>query len=102
MLLRRLQRQLKRALDTPQARKMLTALMARRLPGPLRVLVQGLTDPDQRGFMFWWLVATVLVTLAIAFVLSIALAPVAGIVALAGVGVWRLVQQGRQPAAQGS
>jgi hypothetical protein len=52
--------------------------------------------------MFWWLVATVLVTLAIAFVLSIALAPVAGIVALAGVGVWRLVQQGRQPAAQGS
>ena len=50
--LRRLQRKLRRALATPQARRILTALLARRLPGPLRALVQGLGDPDQRGFLF--------------------------------------------------
>lgn len=100
MWLRRVQRKLRRALATPQARRILTALLARRLPGPLRVLVEGLGDPDQRGFLFWWLVVTLVLTLAIALLLSIVLAPVAGIVALAGVGVWMLIRQGRQPAAQ--
>ena len=102
MSLRRLQRKLKRALGTPQARRVLTALLARRLPGPLRVLVEGLGDPDQRGFLFWSLVVTLIVTLTIALLLSIVLAPVAGIVALGGVGIWMLVRQGRQPAAQSS
>lgn len=98
--LRRLQRKLKRALATPQARRILTALLAHRLPGPLRVLVEGLGDPDQRGFVFWWLVITLVMTLAIGLLLSIALAPLVGIVALVGVGVWMLVQGGRRPAAQ--
>jgi small-conductance mechanosensitive channel len=100
--LRRLQRKLKRALATPQAGRILTALLARRLPGPLRVLVEGLGDPDQRGFLFWWLAVTLIVTLAIALLLSIVLAPVTGIVALGGVGVWMLIQKGRRPAAQPS
>lgn len=100
MWLRRLERKLKRALATPQARRILTALLTRRLPGPLRVLLQGLGDPDERGFLFWWLVVTLVVTLAVALLLSIVLAPVAGIVALVGVGVWMLIRQGRQPAAQ--
>lgn len=100
MWLRRLQRKLRRALATPQARRILTALLAHRLPGPLRVLVQGLGDPDQRGFLFWWLVVTLVLTLAVALLLGIVLAPVAGIVALVGVGVWMLIRQGRQPAAQ--
>jgi hypothetical protein len=102
MSLRRLERQLKRALATPQARGITTALLARRLPGPLRVLVQGLGDPDERGFLFWWLVVTLALTLAIGLVLSVALAPVTGILALAGVGVWALIQQGRQPDARRS
>jgi hypothetical protein len=102
MSLRRLQRKLKRALATPQARTILTALLARRLPGPLRVLVEGLGDPDQRGFRFWALVVTLIVTLAIAFLLSIVLAPVIGIVALGGVGVWMLIRKDRQPATQPS
>jgi Flp pilus assembly protein TadB len=102
MSLRRLQRKLKQALATPQARRILTALLARRLPGPLRVLVEGLGDPDQRNFLFWWLVVTLILTLAIALLLSIVLAPVTGIVALAAVGVWMLIQKGRQPAAQPS
>ena len=100
--LRRLQRKLKRALATPQASKILTALLARRLPRPLRVLVEGLGDPEQRGFLFWWLIVTVIVTLAIALLLSIALAPVTGIVALVGVGVWMLIHKDRQQAAQPS
>lgn len=102
MALRRLQRKLKRALATPQARRILTAVLARRLPAPLRVLVEGLGDPDQRGFLFWWLVVTLLVTLAISLLLSIVLAPVTGIVALGGVGVWMLIRKDRQPAAQPS
>jgi small-conductance mechanosensitive channel len=101
-LLRRLQRKLKRALDTPRARRMLTALLARRLPGPLRLLVEGLGDPDRRGFLFWWLVATLIITLAIALLLSIVLAPVTAIVALIGVGGWMLIKKDRQPAAQPS
>jgi hypothetical protein len=102
MSLRRLQRKLKRALATPQARRILTALLSRRLPGPLRVLVEGLGAPDQRGFLFWWLVVTLILTLAIALLLSIVLAPVTGIVALVGVGVWMLIRNDRQPAAQAS
>jgi hypothetical protein len=102
MSLRRLERKLKRALATPQARRILTALLARRLPGPLRVLVEGLGDPNQRGFLFWWLVVTVTLTLAIALLLSIVIAPVTGILALVGVGVWMLIQGNRQPAAQRS
>lgn len=78
---------------------MLTALLARRLPGPLRALVEGLGDPDQRGFLFWWLVVTLAVTLAIGLLLSIALAPVIGIVALVGVGVWMLIREDRQAVA---
>jgi small-conductance mechanosensitive channel len=102
MALRRLQRKLKRALATPRARRILTALLARRLPGPLRVLVAGLGDPDQRGFLFWWLVVTLIIMLGIALLLSIVLTPVTAIVALVGVGGWMLIQKGRQPAAQSS
>jgi len=102
MSLRRLQRKLKRALATPQARSILTTLLARRLPRPLRVLVEGLGDPDHRGFLFWWLVVTLIVTLAIALLLSIVLAPVTGLVALGGVGVWMLIRKDRQPATQPS
>jgi hypothetical protein len=102
MSLRRLQRKLKRALATPQARRILTALLARRLPGPLRVLVEGMGDRDRRGFLFWWLVVTLIVTLAIALLLSIVLAPVTGIVALGGVGIWMLIRKDRRPATQPS
>lgn len=80
----------------------MTALLARRLPGPLRVLVEGLGDPDQRGFLFWWLAITLIVTLVLAVLLSIVLVPVAGLVALVGVGVWMLIQKDRQPVAQRS
>jgi hypothetical protein len=81
-------------------KKILTALLARRLPGPLRVLLEGLGDPNQRGLLFWWLTVTLILTLAIALLLSIALAPVTGVVAFAGVGVWMLTKKDRRPAAQ--
>jgi small-conductance mechanosensitive channel len=102
MSLRRLQRQLKRALDTPRARKILTALLARRLPAPLRALIEGLGDSERRGFVFWWLVATLILTVTIALLLSIVLAPVTGIVALVGVGGWMLIKKGLRPAPQPS
>jgi hypothetical protein len=100
--LRRLERMLKRALASPEAGRILTALLARRLPGPLRFLVEGLGDPDQRGFLFWWLVVTLFLTLAIALLLTVALAPVTGVLALVGVGVWMLIKEDRQPVAQRS
>jgi hypothetical protein len=93
MSLRRLQRRLKRALATPQARRLMTTLLSRRLPGPLRVLVEGIGDTEQRGFLWWWLVVMLIVTLAIALLLSIVLAPVTGLVALLGVGVWMLIRE---------
>ena len=80
----------------------MTALLARRLPGPLRVLVEGLGNPERRGFLFWWLTVTLILTLAIALLLSIVLAPVTAIVALVGVGVWMLIQKDREPVAQRS
>jgi hypothetical protein len=63
----------------------------------LRVLVEGLGQSDQRGFLFWWLVVTLILTLVIALLLSIVLAPVTGIIALAGVGVWMLLHDDPPP-----
>jgi hypothetical protein len=80
----------------------MTMLLSRRLPGPLRVLVEGLGDTEQRGFLFWWLVVMLIVTLAIALLLSIVLAPVTGLAALIGVGVWMLIREDPQRAAQPS
>ena len=80
----------------------MTALLARRLPGLVRVLVEGLGDPDKRGFLFWWLVVTLIVTLALALLLSIVLAPVTGLLAAAGVSVWIGIRKARQPTAQPS
>jgi len=78
----------------------MTALLARRLPGPLRSLVEGLGDPNERGFLFWWLVITLSVTLTIALLVSIVLAPVTGLVALAGFGVWTLIDDLRNSASR--
>lgn len=77
-------------------------LLSRRLPGPLRVLVEGLGDTKQRGFLFWWLVVMLIVTLAIALLLSIVLAPVTGLAALIGVGVWMLIREDPESATQPS
>ena len=65
-------------------------------------MAEGLGDPDQRGFLFWWLMVTLIVTLAIALLLIIVLAQVTAIAALAGVGVWMLIRNSGQPAAQPS
>lgn len=77
-------------------------MLARGLPGPLRALVEGLGDPGRRGFVFWWLVVTLMITLALALLLSIVLAPVSAIVALVGVGGWMLIKKGGQAATQPS
>jgi hypothetical protein len=102
MSLRRLQRRLKLALATPQARRLMTKLLSRRLPGPLRALVEGLGDPEQRGFVFWWLIVMLIITLAIALLLSIVLAPVTGLAALIGVSVWMLIRDDPKKAPQPS
>lgn len=98
--LRELQRKLKRALATPQARRILAALLGRRLPGPLRALVEGLGDPGQRGFLFWWSTVTLIVALALALLLSIVLAPVTGLVTLVGLCLGMGIRKGGQARAQ--
>jgi Flp pilus assembly protein TadB len=70
--------------------------LAKRLPRPLRWL-GGLFAPDrERGFGFWWLVATLVVAVALGLVVALLLTPVAGLVALLVVAIWALVRRHRR------
>ena len=46
-----------------------------------------------RGFGFWWLVATIALAVAIGLILGIVLSPVLGLLAAIGVGIWMLVRR---------
>jgi hypothetical protein len=48
-----------------------------------------------RGFGFWWLVATLALAVAIGLVLAVVLSPVLGLLAAIGVGIWMLVRRSR-------
>jgi Flp pilus assembly protein TadB len=54
----------------------------------------------ERGFGFWWLVATLGVALALGIVVALLLTPVAGLIALLVVAIWALVRRRRHKRAR--
>jgi hypothetical protein len=97
-LLKRLRAEFARL--TPRLRRRVLAALALRAPGPLRPLVRGLLDRDERDFWFWWMVVTLALGLLVGLLLAVALAPATALVALAALGIWALVRKTRsEPAA---
>jgi UPF0716 family protein affecting phage T7 exclusion len=48
-----------------------------------------------RGFGFWWLVATIAIAVTIGLLVALVLSPVVGILAALIVGIWMLVRRAR-------
>jgi Flp pilus assembly protein TadB len=69
--------------------------VARHLPAPLKWLGAIFAPDSERGFGFWWLVATLGVAVAIGMVVALLLTPVAGLIALLIVAIWALVSRHR-------
>jgi Flp pilus assembly protein TadB len=70
--------------------------LARRLPAPVRWLGRLFAPGRERGFGFWWLVATLGVAIAVGLVVALLLTPVAGLIALLVVAIWALVRRRRR------
>ncbi len=51
------------------------------------------TIGKDRGFGFWWLVATLALAVAIGLILAVVLSPVLGLLAAIIVGIWMLVKR---------
>lgn len=71
--------------------------LTEKLGGPARViksLVRTIIGED-RGFGFWWLVATAAIGLAIGLLVAALLSPVIGIIAALIVGIWMLARRSR-------
>jgi hypothetical protein len=72
---------------------------------PLRALVKSpvrlaktifmATIGKDRGFGFWWLVATIALAVFIGLLVGVLLSPVLGILAAIGVGIWMLIRGSR-------
>jgi hypothetical protein len=73
----------------------LVRAVAEHLPAPLRWLGRLFVPGGKHGFGFWWLMATLCVALALALVVALLLAPVAGLIALLVVAIWALVRHRR-------
>jgi hypothetical protein len=70
--------------------------LAERLPAPVRWLAWLFAPGRERGFGFWWLVATIAVAVALGLVVALLLIPVAALIALLVVAVWALVRRRRR------
>ncbi|MCW3065361.1 MAG: hypothetical protein JWN32_2533 [Solirubrobacterales bacterium] len=80
----------------PIVRWLMLRWVAKHLPAPLR-WVGDLFAPDrERGFGFWWLVATLGVAVALGMVVALLLTPVAGLIALVVVAICALVRRRRR------
>ena len=88
-------------------RKTASALLrpVRALVRPVRALVRSpfrlaktvfmATIGRNRGFGFWWFIATLALAAAIGLVIAVVLSPVLGLLAAIGVGIWMLVRHSR-------
>jgi hypothetical protein len=73
------------------ARTRMQSWVAKHVPAPLRWLGRLVAPGSERGFGFWWLVATLAVALVLGLVVALLLTPVAGLIALLVVAIWALV-----------
>jgi hypothetical protein len=79
----------------PIARLLMLRWVAKHLPAPLRWLGRLFGPGTERGFGFWWLVATLGIALALGLVVALLLSPVAGLIALLVVAIWALLRRHR-------
>ena len=94
--LSRLARWVAKRLRTPLgqgARSLMQSWVAEHVPAPLRWLGRLFAPGSERGFGFWWLVATLGVALVLGLVVALLLTPVAGLIALLVVAIWALVRR---------
>jgi hypothetical protein len=80
----------------PIARMLTLRGLAKRLPAPLRWLGRLFAPGRERGFGFWWLVATLVVAVALGLAVALLLTPVAGLIAFLVVAIWALVRRRRR------
>ena len=78
------------------ARLLMLRWVAKHVPAPLRWLGRLFAPGRERGFGFWWLVATLGVAVALGLVVAFLLTPVAGLIALLVVAIWALVRLRRR------
>ena len=77
----------------PIARFLQLRSVAKHVPAPLRRWLGRLFAPGtDRGFGYWWLVATLGIAVALGMVVALLLTPVAGLIALLVVALWALVR----------
>jgi hypothetical protein len=77
------------------ARLLMPRWVTKHVPAPLRWLGRLFAPGRERGFGFWWLVATLVVAVVLGMVVALLLSPVAGLIALLVVAIWALVRRGR-------
>jgi len=76
-------------------RRLMPRWVPKHVPAPLRWLGRLLAPGRERGFGFWWLVATLVIAVALGMVVALLLTPVAGLIALLVVAIWALVRRRR-------
>jgi hypothetical protein len=77
------------------AKRFLPRWVPKHVPAPLRWLGRLLAPGRERGFGFWWLVATLAIAGALGLIVALLLTPVAGLIALLVVAIWALVRAAR-------
>jgi hypothetical protein len=85
-----------RAQLRPIAQLLIQRWVARHLPPRLEWLGRLFAPGRERGFGFWWLVATLGVAVVLGMVVALLLAPVAGLIGLLVVAIWALVRRRRR------
>jgi hypothetical protein len=94
-LVRRVAKRLRAPL-LPIAQVLILRWVAAKLPAPLRWLAGLLVPGRERGFGFWWLVATLGIAVALGLVVALLVTPVAGLIALLVVAIAALVHRHRR------
>jgi hypothetical protein len=78
------------------AKRFLPRWVPKHVPAPLRWVGRLFAPGRERGFGFWWLVATLVIAGAIGLIVALLLTPVAGLIALLVVAIWALVRRSRR------